>query len=175
MTNLPTTTQPQDDVTSIATSDERVFRIPSHVAEDVAFAIEANDSDVILAVAKKHQIVIDTFLSADVPTNDAAVSFDGLPPFRLVSVSIMSSPETPELLISVPAEFSQSRAVELAMRIVATGRAYPNYSALGVELEDGRDMTLIGHFDRSASQDDCYIFGWNSALPVARLVSRALH
>ena len=158
-----------------ANDEERVFRIPRHIAEDVAFAIEANDSDVILAVAKKHQIVIDTFLSADVPTNDAAVNFEGLPPFRLVSVSIMSSPETPELLISVPAELSQSRAVELAMRIVATGRAYPNYSALGVELEDGRDMTLIGHFDRSASQDDCYIFGWNSALPVARLVSRALH
>ena len=156
-------------------ADERVFRIPRHIAEDVAFAIEANDSDVILAVAKRHQIIIDTFLSADVPTNDVDVSFDGLPPFRLVSVSIMSSPETPELLISVPAEFSQSRAVELAMRIVASGRPYPNYSALGVELEDGRDMTLIGAWDKAEPGSNCFIFGWDVRAPLVPLRSTALH
>jgi len=106
------------------------------------------------------------------------MSEQGTPPLRVVSVTFTGSPEAPDLLLALPLkDFTHDQGVELALRLIASGRSYPDHSAVSVMLGDGRELTLYGGWDRSDVDTDkpTYILGWNTDLPMGRPINHTIH
>lgn len=159
------------------TTDERVFRVPSALAEDLAFSIETMDADVLKATILKHRVVLDTFRSDEVDHGDEVIS-EKLPVLRVVTVSANGMSE---LMVVVPASmFDRNEGVELALRVLSSGRAYTDRSAISVVAGDDRELLLFGGWDKSPSEvaeaERSYVLGFHVDHPTHPApISKALH
>lgn len=165
------TQRPESEATKAASLRE--FRVSSAIWEDLAFALEVGDSEVLTAVVKRHGVTVDAFNTGDVPPDDRDPQFRDMPEILVVSMSF--GPDATEMLLALPALLSKIDGIEIAIRIAASGKAYSDRSAISVELSNGSELVLFGGWDASPDEANTYILGHRYDLPMGRPISSATH
>ncbi len=176
----------QTNTSTRAPNPAPVFRAPTAVSEDLAFALMTGDTEILKGAVLRHRLSFDSFTSADFMRNNQSIDDDELalmremPSMRITSIEGLDRHYgTPDVLLVLPAaEFTEADAVELLLRLLATGKAFPELGGVAVYTRSGAELVIFGAPDKSpdAEGSNCWVFAPHpDASRPAKIVSTAIH